>query len=175
MDFMKELFSEIIYSPVNMVLMAGIVYLSYKIYGQAVSPMNPPPKPQLPPLEKQDMTIRQLKEYDGTKNDGRILVAVNGSIFDVTPKKNLYGPGGSYSPFAGRDASRALALFDVTVVKDEYDDLTDLTESQMSHVREWQDQFAEKYDYIGRLLKDEEKPDADAQDGEIDNTLEKQG
>ena len=45
--------------------------------------------------------------------------------------------------FAGRDASRALATFSVeeTLFKDEYDDLVDLTPSQMASVKEWEMQF----------------------------------
>jgi membrane-associated progesterone receptor component len=45
--------------------------------------------------------------------------------------------------FAGRDASRGLATFSLTedVLKDEYDDLSDLTSMQMESVREWEMQF----------------------------------
>jgi len=39
------------------------------------------------------MTISELREFDGIKNDGRILIAVNGKIFDVTRGKKFYGPG----------------------------------------------------------------------------------
>ena len=35
-------------------------------------------------LRKQDMTMEQLKQYNGNGPDGRVLVAVNGKIFDVT-------------------------------------------------------------------------------------------
>lgn len=30
------------------------------------------------------MTMEQLKQYNGTGPEGRVLVAVNGKIFDVT-------------------------------------------------------------------------------------------
>jgi len=45
--------------------------------------------------------------------------------------------------FAGRDASRGLATFSLTeeAIKDEYDDLSDLTSMQMESVREWEMQF----------------------------------
>ena len=51
--------------------------------------------------------------------------------------------GGPYGVFAGRDASRGLATFSLTeeVLKDEYDDLTDLSSMQMESVREWEMQF----------------------------------
>lgn len=70
---------------------------------------------------------------------------------------NYYGPNGAYSTFAGRDASRALAKFDVMAVKDEWDDITDLGESEMSVVSEWNEQFREKYDYVGRLVRSKEE------------------
>lgn len=46
-------------------------------------------------------------------HDGRdhpavpIYVALNGSVYDVSASPHLYGPGGSYHFFAGRDATRA--------------------------------------------------------------------
>ena len=54
--------------------------------------------------------------------------------------------GSPYGVFAGRDASRGLATFSLTedVLKDEYDDLSDLTSMQMESVREWEMQFTGK-------------------------------
>ncbi|XP_012890327.1 PREDICTED: membrane-associated progesterone receptor component 2 [Dipodomys ordii] len=69
-------------------------------------------------------------------------------------------PSGPYGIFAGRDASRGLATFclDKDALRDEYDDLSDLNAVQMESVREWEMQFKEKYDYVGRLLKPGEEP-----------------
>nr|XP_020637204.1 membrane-associated progesterone receptor component 2 [Pogona vitticeps] len=69
-------------------------------------------------------------------------------------------PEGPYGIFAGRDASRGLATFclDKDALRDEYDDLSDLNAVQMESVREWEMQFKEKYDYVGRLLKPGEEP-----------------
>ena len=90
--------------------------------------------------------------------------------------KRFYGPGGPYAAFAGRDASRGLATFSVAA-SDDFDDLADLTPVQKESVKEWETQFtgkkytanssallqsnnwifnpkfAEKYEYIGRLLR----------------------
>jgi len=52
--------------------------------------------------------------------------------------------GGPYSSFAGHDASRALALFQTEMVKEEYDDLSDLTAQQMESVKEWEEQLGGK-------------------------------
>lgn len=46
-------------------------------------------------------------------------------------------------------------------VKDEWDDVSDLTPYQMSSVNEWIEQFSERYDYVGKLVKDvSEKTDS---------------
>jgi len=112
----------------------------------------------LPPLEKRDFTLEELKIYNGTDNP-RILMAVNGKVFDVSRGREHYGPDGPYNVFAGRDASRGLATFsiDSSNIKDSYDDLSDLNSLQMDSVLEWEMQFMEKYDHIGKLLKPGEK------------------
>lgn len=81
-------------SPLNLVLIGVIVYLIYKIIkSNFESEANvPPPPPPLPKLRK-DLTVAELKKYDGTQPDGRVLLAVNGIIFDVTRGKRFYGPG----------------------------------------------------------------------------------
>ncbi|KAF9896243.1 hypothetical protein BX616_007837, partial [Lobosporangium transversale] len=53
-------------------------------------------------------TAQELSQYDGTKADAPIYVAVKGTVFDVSSKKEMYAPGGKYHVFAGKDASKAL-------------------------------------------------------------------
>ncbi|TVY25735.1 Cytochrome P450 regulator, partial [Lachnellula hyalina] len=52
-------------------------------------------------------TDADLALYDGTNPELPILLAINGTIYDVSAGRKFYGPGGSYSFFAGADASRA--------------------------------------------------------------------
>jgi predicted heme/steroid binding protein len=54
-----------------------------------------------------NLTPSQLSTYDGSNPDLPIYLAINGTIFDVSAGRHTYGPGGSYSVFAGRDATRA--------------------------------------------------------------------
>lgn len=83
-------------SPVNVVLLIFIVYLLYKIVKSHMESGDdipfPPPPPPLAKLRK-DMTVAELNQYDGTNEEERVLLAVNGIIFDVTRGKRFYGPG----------------------------------------------------------------------------------
>lgn len=87
---------EIFYSPMNLALVAIIAFLVYKIIKDRIEVPSvgsqKPPEPELPKLRR-DFTIAELRQYDGTQPDGRVLVAVNGNVFDVTKGKRFYGPG----------------------------------------------------------------------------------
>lgn len=150
-------FNDTIFSPVNLLLIVIMAVLVYKIYRKYTRSHAVTPVLNLPKLRK-DMTVAELRQYDGTQPDGRVLIAVNGWIFDVTRGRRFYGPGGPYALFGGRDASRGLATFSVTSSDKEYDDLSDLNSMQMESVKEWEEQFREKYDLVGRLLKPGEEP-----------------
>jgi predicted heme/steroid binding protein len=60
-------------------------------------------------------TDADLAKYDGTDESLPILLAINGTIYDVSAGRRHYGPDGSYHFFAGADASRAFvtSCFDV--------------------------------------------------------------
>lgn len=53
------------------------------------------------------LTPSQLALYNGTDTTLPLYVVVNGTIFDVSANRLIYGPGGNYNFFAGRDATRA--------------------------------------------------------------------
>lgn len=83
---------------------------------------------------------------------------MRGKVFDVTPGKNFYGPGGPYENFAGRDATRGLACssFDEEMLtKDLHgplDTLEGLGAEEMETLRGWEERFEEKYLVVGRLV-----------------------
>lgn len=156
-QLLTSFIAEIIKSPVNLILVAVIALLVYKIVKSKTKVEKPVAEVKKLPKLRRDFTVEELKKYDGTGPDGRILIAVNGSVYDCTRGARMYGPGGAYAVFSGRDASRGLATF-MLETKDEYDDLSDLDTAQMNSVKEWEEQFKEKYDYVGKLLKPGEAP-----------------
>ncbi|KAL9233938.1 hypothetical protein vseg_008870 [Gypsophila vaccaria] len=98
-----------------------------------------------------ELTLEQLKQYDGSDPSKPIYVAIKGQIFDVTTGLSFYGPGGPYSMFAGKDASRALAKMS----KDENDvvaSLDGLSDKELGVLADWETKFQAKYPVVGRVL-----------------------
>lgn len=90
-----EIFYEIVQSPINLALIAIIALLVYKILQSHIGSKKVStyvPEPELPRLRR-DFTLEEMRPYDGNGPDGRVLVAVNGSVYDVTKGKRFYGPG----------------------------------------------------------------------------------
>ncbi|KAE8334519.1 hypothetical protein BDV24DRAFT_170110 [Aspergillus arachidicola] len=106
-------------------------------------------------------TPTALLDFNGT-NDKGIYIAVRGRVFDVSTSKNFYGPGGPYENFAGRDATRGLALqsFDEEVLtkdlKGPLDDIKDLTRDELGNLESWEERFLLKYPVVGELISDDD-------------------
>ncbi|XP_077265099.1 membrane steroid binding protein [Temnothorax americanus] len=156
--FLSSFIAEIVKSPVNLALVGVIAILVYKIVKSRTRTEEPVQEVKKLPKLRRDFAVEDLKKYDGKGPDGRILVGVNGSVYDVTRGAKFYGPGGPYEAFGGKDASRALARFAVDAATDKYDDLSDLNTTEMNSIKEWEEQFKERYDYVGKLLKPGEAP-----------------
>ena len=71
-------------------------------------------------------------------------------VYDVTSARDFYGPEGPYANFAGRDASRALALMSLKIEDVENTDLSDLNEEQLNVLNDWERKFKSKYKIVGR-------------------------
>lgn len=93
-SFIMGIFYEVLQSPLNIALVGIITFLIYKIFKSRHpdKTANAVREPELPKLRK-DFTVQELIAYDGNQPDGRVLVAVNGSVYDVTRGKRFYGPG----------------------------------------------------------------------------------
>ncbi|KAF2859929.1 cytochrome b5 [Piedraia hortae CBS 480.64] len=143
-------------APVNLVLLVLFSLLLYARFRPAqASPAILPPTPAATVFRI--FTPPQLLEFDG--RDGRpVYLAVRGKVFDVTPGRNFYGPGGPYENFAGRDASRGLACnsFSREMLTSDLngplDQLEDLGTEEMSSLRGWEERFDEKYLVVGKLV-----------------------
>ena len=90
---MARFMSELVSSPINLALLGLCVFLLYKIVKSRRREFSKPIQPELPTMKKRDFTLEQLQEFDGQGKGGRILIAVNGKVFDVTRGNRFYGPG----------------------------------------------------------------------------------
>jgi membrane-associated progesterone receptor component len=92
-SFLGQIYHELVDSPLNICLVLLIAFLIYKIFKSKTEvPKSSPPEPELPKFRR-DFTVQELKAFDGRQEDGRVLVAVNGSVYDCTKGKKFYGPG----------------------------------------------------------------------------------
>ena len=153
---LQRLLHDIYTSPINLILVILIIVLLVKLFLLKRKPTSPmttvKAPPQLPKMPKQDLTLEELRTYNGLNSNGRILTVIFGDIFDVSRRSDLYGPGGSYSLFAGRDATRALAKMELTqsCFSEEYDNLDDLANNERTTARNWHEDFRGKM--FGPLL-----------------------
>jgi hypothetical protein len=70
-----------------------------------------------------------------------------GTVFDVSHKKDIYGPGKSYGVFAGRDGSKGLGMSSLKP-EDAVADYSDLSESDMKVLNDWHAFFS----YVSRFF-----------------------
>ncbi|GAB7356438.1 hypothetical protein MBLNU459_g7209t1 [Dothideomycetes sp. NU459] len=141
-------------TPINLVLLSLFILLAYfRLKPKAAATLPSPPAPTV----FKTFTPHTLLPYNGTSNMP-VYLAVRGRVFDVTPGRNFYGPGGPYANFAGRDASRGLACgsFDEDMLTKDLDapldTLHDLGGEEMEALRGWEERFSEKYLVVGKLV-----------------------
>ena len=135
-------------------------YRGYPIMGRLV------PDDKLPSPERV-MTMEELAKYDG-KLEGTpegdlkgygthpIYVGALDKVFDVSfGGVPMYGKDGPYNRFAGKDASRALALMSFDPKDAENPDISDLEEKKVKVLHDWVKTFEEKkgYPVVGKLDK----------------------
>jgi membrane-associated progesterone receptor component len=142
-------------------LVLGIYYL---IAGLLAPPpvklvsMEPPPAP----AQLGEITAEELRNYDGTKPDKPLLMAIKGQIYDVSQSRAFYGPEGPYALFAGKDASRALAKMSFEE-KDLTGDIEGLSAYETEALTDWEYKFMSKYVKVG-TVKPAEAPKSDDAD-----------
>lgn len=98
---------EIVGSPLNLSLLGLCLFLLYQILRgeRPAAPAGEADPPPLPKMKRRDFTLAQLRPYDGVR-DPRILMAINGKVFDVTRARKFYGPGEGRGGEGGGAAAR---------------------------------------------------------------------
>ncbi|KAG9072002.1 hypothetical protein KI688_006221 [Linnemannia hyalina] len=94
-------------------------------------------------------TSNELAKHDGTDASIPIYVAIKGSVFDVSTKKEMYGPGAGYHCFAGKDASKALGKSSLKP-EDCIADYSDLDEKELKTLDDWFIFFEKRYPIVGK-------------------------
>ncbi|CCJ28987.1 unnamed protein product [Pneumocystis jirovecii] len=112
---------------------------------------HPSVSPYRPASPRDDpISLDYLSRCDGTDATMPIYVAIKGIVFDVTRKSALYGPGGSYHIFAGKDASKAFGKSSLKE-EDAIADYSSLNESELRILDDWVTFFSKKYDIVGKV------------------------
>lgn len=96
-------------------------------------------------------TPSQLARFDGSADSEAIYLGFLGTVYDVTKGAHHYKPGGSYSFFAGKDATRAFLTgeFDETGLSDNLDGL----EIELfGGIQTWLDLYDNDYYKIGKVV-----------------------
>ncbi|XP_075708967.1 neuferricin isoform X2 [Rhinoderma darwinii] len=97
------------------------------------------------------LSKEELSSYHGGHGSPGLYLAVLGQVFNVQKGIKHYGPGGSYSFFAARDASRAYVTGDFTE-GGLVDDVSELSPSQMLHLNNWLRFYHKNYAVVGKLM-----------------------
>ncbi|KAL9932696.1 hypothetical protein V8E36_008395 [Tilletia maclaganii] len=111
--------------------------------------MEPQTHPTHPPKDD-PFTPAQLAEFDGTDPSKPVYVAVKGTIFDVSERREMYEPGKGYSIFAGKDGSRGLGMSSLKP-DDAVPDYSTLDDKQLKVLDDWLAYYTKRYNIVGKL------------------------
>lgn len=118
--------------------------------GKSLKTIMQPPRDDLDPPKYNPITLKELQEYDGSDPSKPIYVSIKGDVFDVTRKKDVYGKGGSYNTFAGKDGSKALGMSSLKP-EDAVPDYSTLPENEMKVLDDWHSFFSKRYNIVRRV------------------------
>jgi predicted heme/steroid binding protein len=100
---------------------------------------------------------KELSVYNGTDTELPLYVAVNGTVFDVSDSGRVYGPGGSYAFFGGKECAFALATnclnYKGGVVAQGV--TLELEPEETRRLKGWREFFEKKYFAVGRVVPEE--------------------
>ncbi|KAJ6480478.1 cytochrome b5 [Mycena vitilis] len=120
------------------------------------------PRDDLAPPKDDPFKLAQLKEFDGSDPSKPIYVSIKGTVFDVSAKADVYGPGRSYSIFAGKDGSKGLGM---SSLKEEHavPDYSELSEADRKVLDDWHAFFTKRYNVVGRVVDHPQTTPAEAE------------
>uniref|UniRef100_A0A1D1YLY0 Membrane steroid-binding protein 2 n=1 Tax=Anthurium amnicola TaxID=1678845 RepID=A0A1D1YLY0_9ARAE len=160
-------------------LMVGVYRLVSGMFvapeAEVARPVPSEAEPLVPPEPVQigDVSVEELRAYDGSDPKKPLLMAIKGQVYDVSRSRMFYGPGGPYALFAGRDASRALALMSFDP-NDLTGDVEGLSTAELDVLQDWEYKFMEKYVKVGQLVTDKCTEEDDKGGVEMERNLESQ-
>jgi membrane-associated progesterone receptor component len=102
-------------------------------------------------------TEEELRKYNGATESTPIYVAVKGKVYDISSKRDFYGPGSSYNAFAGRNATRALAKSSLNPADIDNSSIADLDKDEITTLNDWVMHYESKYPTAGYLIQSQEK------------------
>ncbi|KAJ7230107.1 cytochrome b5 [Mycena pura] len=110
-----------------------------------------PAREDLAPPKDDPFTLAQLVEFSGAQPGKPIYVSIKGTVFDVTRNAQVYGPDGSYSIFAGKDASKGLGMSSLKP-EDAVPEYSDLSEADRKVLDDWYSFFLKRYNIVGKVI-----------------------
>jgi len=105
------------------------------------------------------LRLDQMRMFNGQDHQ-KILISLQGTIYDVTSAPEFYGKDGGYHVYAGREAGRALGK--MTLGQPEHDEdlenpwKSDLDEKQEKVLRDWIKLYKRKYPVVGVVQRGKE-------------------
>ena len=115
-----------------------------------------------------DVTLSELSLYNGTTSGKPILLSILGKVYDVGAGKALYGVGGQYHQFAGKDISVACAKFSKTNAALFNTKWLNLSKEERALLSKWETLIAAKYPEVGKVSDPENYSEIPAAEGDAE-------
>ncbi|MEW5301001.1 MAG: hypothetical protein WDW36_003887 [Sanguina aurantia] len=96
------------------------------------------------------ISTEQLAQHDGSDTSKPLYLAVRGVVYDMSPGREFYGPGGPYQVFAGKECARALALMQISASECS-GNLEGLDAKAIKILDDWDAKFRKKYSVVGQI------------------------
>lgn len=106
-----------------------------------------------------NFTLEELSKFSGQHGSAEvpIVLAINGSVFDVSSSRHLYGKWGPYRKFSGKDCSNnfQFGIFDhasyTSMLECDWD-ISGLDDAGREMVQQWHHFFEKKYPLVGHVV-----------------------